>query len=367
MTDVVEGRFQAAANLHDDSNWDEVRRRARRGPGPRATVLAAAVAAVAVVAPASGLHKPIIDFFAGERATGRVLPVFTRMDVGAPPGMATGVIPGETRRVMTVRLSDGLHELWVAPTRAGGFCTLWTKMSGGCDRLGTVPLSLTFGGEPFVVTGHADADYVHSVEARFPDGSSEPVALAWVGAPINAGFFAYEPGTGRVPDALVGLDVDGGVVTTHPIGRRSRDGLLADAVFEEKTELASIETAGATARLWSAPTRYEGRCAWVEYAGKRYPAAGCGPKGYSWREGIGLGLVDLGGHYLLLGTAGPRFTPLELRLSGNRRMTIEPVEDVVFTKLPDDVKTGDTVTIVPADGGEDPRHHLVIRVEPTFD
>jgi hypothetical protein len=362
MTDIVERRFQAVANAHDDSSWADVRRRARRSPRRRVALLAATVAAVSVAAPASGLHEPIIDFFAGERATERVLPNFTYMDVGAPPGMATGVIPGETRRVVTVRLSDGPHELWVAPTRAGGFCTLWTKMSGGCDRLGTVPLSLTFGGEPLVVTGHADADYVHSVEARYADGTTEPVDLVWVGAPINAGFFAYEPDRGRVPNELVGLGANGDVVTVHPIGRRTFDGLIADALVDEKVELAAAETRDGTARLWAAPTRYEGRCAWVEHLGRRLPAGRCVPKGYG-REGVGLRAVELGGVGFLLGTAGPRFAPLELRLADGTRQAVETIDHIIFFRLPDSVALGDSVTVVPAGAGEEPRRHATLTVE----
>jgi hypothetical protein len=40
--------------------------------------------------------------------------------------------------------------------------------------------------------------------------------------------------------------------------------LITDAVLEEKAELSAIETAAGSARLWTAPTRYDGRCAWVE-------------------------------------------------------------------------------------------------------
>jgi hypothetical protein len=367
MTDIVERRFQAVADKHDDSNWDEVRRRARRGPTRRVALLAAtAVVAVAVAAPASGLHEPIIDFFTGDPAPERVRRDFETFDSGAPRGMAPGVIPGESRQIVTARLSDGPHTLWVAPTEAGGFCTYWSGMTAGCDRLGTVPLSLTYGGQPFAVTGHADADYVHSVEARYADGRAEPVDVTWVGPPIDAGFFAYEPG-GAAPDSLVGLDSEGGVVTTHPVGRGGRETALADAVLGQKAELRSVEAGDATARLWTAPTRYEGRCAWVEYQGKRYSAARCGPKGYSWTEGVGLGLVELGGDYFLLGTAGPRFAPLELRLADGRRVDVEPIDDVVFAKLPTDVTTGDSVTIVPAGAADDPKRHLVLPVQHMFD
>lgn len=362
MTDVVERRFQAVTNRHDDSSWDEVRRRARRVTPRRVALLAAAALAVAAVAPASGLHEPIIDFFAGERATDRVLADFTYMDTGAPPGMATGVIARETRRVLTVRLSDGPHELWVAPTRAGGFCTLWTKMSGGCDRLGTVPLSVTYGGEPFVATGHANADYVHSVEARYADGRSEPVDVAWVGAPINAGFFAYEPQRGRVPRELVGIGAKGEVVTVHPLGRATVESLLADALVDDKRELAAVETRDGTARLWAAPTRYEGRCAWVEHLGRRLPAARCVPEGYGW-EGVALRALEIGGVSLLIGTAGPRYTPLELRLGDSSRLTVAPIEGVVFFRLPDAARLGDTVTVVPPGAGDDPRQHGQLTIE----
>lgn len=363
MSDVLDRRFHAVVNQHDDSNWDEVHRRARRVTPRRVALVAAAALAVAAVAPASGLHEPIIDFFAGERATDRVLADFTYMDAGAPPGMATGVIPGETRRVLKVQLSNGPHTLWVAPTRAGGFCTLWTKMSGGCDRLGTVPLSVAYGGDPFVATGHADADYVHSVEARYADGTSEPVDLSWVGAPIDAGFFAYEPARGRVPRELVGLDADREVVTVLPLGSTTAERLLADALVNERVELAAAETPEGSVRLWEAPTRYEGRCVWVEHLGRRFPGARCGPKGYSWKEGVGLRAVEIGGAGFLLGTAAPRFAPLEVRLQDGSRLPVATIEDVVFYRLPDGVRLGDTVTVVPAGVGEDPRRHATLTVE----
>jgi hypothetical protein len=360
----LERRFHAVANAHDDSDWTEIRRRASRRRMARVALpIAAALTVVAVAAPASGLHEPIIEFVNGEPAPERVRNDFQTFDSGAPPGMAPGVIPGESRRIMTARLSDGAHTLWVAPTKAGGFCTYWSGMTGGCDRLGTVPLSVTYGGVPFVITGHASADYVDSVEVRFGDGSVERPDVTWVGRPIDAGFFAYEASDGRVPENVVGLDADGSVVTTHPVAPGHREGLLSDALLDEKTELRSIEAGGGTARLLSAPTRYEGRCAWVEYLGERFPAARCGAKGYAWKEGVGLGTVSLGGETFLLGTAGPRFAPLEVRLAGDRRIAVEPIEDVVFAKIPD-VKAGDTVTVVPADGGEDQRRHLVLTVEP---
>jgi hypothetical protein len=182
VTDALEPRFKALSSRHDDSDWSAVRRRAGRARLARmALPLAPVAAVVAVAVPASGLHEPIIDFVTGEPAPERVRRDFALFDSGAPPGMAPGAIPGETRRIMSVRLSNGQHTLWVAPTEAGGYCEYWSGMTAGCDRLGTVPLGATFGGNPFVITGHADADYVDSVELRFGDETVEQAHLTWAG------------------------------------------------------------------------------------------------------------------------------------------------------------------------------------------
>jgi hypothetical protein len=51
--------------------------------------------------------------------------------------MAPNVIAGEAREVMKVSLSSGKKwVMWVAPTRAGGFC-----MPSGCDRDRSLPFA----------------------------------------------------------------------------------------------------------------------------------------------------------------------------------------------------------------------------------
>jgi hypothetical protein len=62
--------------------------------------------------------------------------------------MATDVIPNETRKVATF----GKATLWVAPTRQGGFC-FDLGGQGGCDRLGTVPLSISWTVERSATSG----------------------------------------------------------------------------------------------------------------------------------------------------------------------------------------------------------------------
>jgi hypothetical protein len=150
------------------------------------TALALAVAFV-LVAPALGLDLPALDFWKAEKAPPRVVEDFDSLSEGAPAGMDPGAVSGEARKVTTVVLDDGPHTLWVAPTRSGGFCVNWTKAGGGCDKLGTIPLSVSWsargpirvgsGGVPDVsstsftrLSGHVNADYAEAVEIRFVDG-----------------------------------------------------------------------------------------------------------------------------------------------------------------------------------------------------
>jgi len=90
-----------------------------------AATLALLAATALLVAPALGLGIPGIDFFQAEKAPPEVVKQFADLAVGAPAGMDPQAIPGETRKVAVVTLSDGPHTLWVAPTKAGGLCEAW--------------------------------------------------------------------------------------------------------------------------------------------------------------------------------------------------------------------------------------------------
>ena len=132
-------------------DWSDVERRVnarsgrRRAPRLRLVLAALAlVVAFVLVAPALGIDLPVLDFWTAEKAPPRVVEDFRSLTEGAPAGMDPEALSGEARKVTTAMLSDGPHTLWVAPARAGGFCLLWTNASGGCDRLGTVPLSVTW-------------------------------------------------------------------------------------------------------------------------------------------------------------------------------------------------------------------------------
>jgi hypothetical protein len=179
-----------------------------QSPWRRSTIrIALALAALAVAfllaAPAVGVRVPILDFWTAEKAPPKVVEDFESLAEGAPAGMDPEAIPGETRKVTLA----GGGTVWVAPTRAGGFCT-----EHGCNKLGTFPLEITWAasgplpsrdGVPHplmadfdLLEGAANSRYVDTVEVRFRDGEVDRPKLTWVSEPIHHGFFEY-----RVPAA----------------------------------------------------------------------------------------------------------------------------------------------------------------------
>ena len=147
---LLAARFAALATP-DAGDWLDVRRRARRGRVRKAALLlAAAIAAILVAAPALGLRSPRGRRVAWRRActarhSGRVRP--TRRGAGGPLQFDPRVIPNAARKVTTVEHEGKEHVLWVAPTARGGFCFLWTDAFGGCVADRELPRVQTRPGE----------------------------------------------------------------------------------------------------------------------------------------------------------------------------------------------------------------------------
>ena len=135
MTDVL-ATAELLSRGPDDGDWNEVRRQASRGRRRRqASVMFALVGAVAVViASAYAFGHPIIDFGSAPKGPEKVVNDFGSLEVGAPAGMAPGVLPEEARRITAVPIDGKEHVLWVAPTKQGGFCESWSQFIGGCPR-----------------------------------------------------------------------------------------------------------------------------------------------------------------------------------------------------------------------------------------
>jgi hypothetical protein len=330
----------------------DTRNERRRGAFKTGLALAAIVVAFLLVAPAVGIRIPVLDFWSADKAPPKVVQDFESLGEGAPPGMDPGAIPGETRKVS---LPDG-STLWVAPTKHGGFCTLGTR-SGGCDKLGTWPLGVSWGASRLarppgksplgripitafdLLEGHANSRFVDSVEIRFADGEIERPALTWVSEPIHQGFFVYRiPEEHRRPgheiEAVVGLDADGGVVVdaTRPGAEALRE-VPRDAVVDERKERARISTSRGEAVVWEAPTRYEGRCAWLELPGRVYPFVPCMAEGY--RYGLfAVRFVPTTDDVLVVGWVESRYARVEVEFADGSKLALEPRSGFILSELP---------------------------------
>jgi hypothetical protein len=303
-----------------------------------------------VVGVAFALGLPVLDFGQAEKAPpeSRVVKNFALLDQGAPPGMATYVIPNQTRKVATF----GDATLWVAPTRQGGFCTDLGG-EGGCDRLGTVPLNVSwaiersgpnplseksFGGLPVVdqLSGYVNARWADALEIRFEDGDVIKPRVIWVSKPIEAGFFLQRiplahRQAGHLISAVVALDRDGKLITSQSLGRNSSTTPPADANLDEVTQVAVIETAAGPAVLRAAPTRYEGRCTWLEFGSEAIPVVPCLPKGYEHQAALALAVHSLGGRLILAGECG--YSAVEFLHEDGGARKVACIDGVVFTEL----------------------------------
>jgi hypothetical protein len=152
MTDLLEQQLSPLRNEIDDSDWLDVRRRARR-PWRRAALIAVAAATTALlVAPAFGIGGRVLDLIQGPPAPPAVQTQFSESNVLRERRFAyaraagielhdrfSPVIASETRGVAEIETADGPIYLWAAPTEDGRQCWLVQPHSGSCDGIGHNP------------------------------------------------------------------------------------------------------------------------------------------------------------------------------------------------------------------------------------
>ena len=356
--DVLAARFAALPTPPDDGDWVAVARTRRRARRP---LLAAAivVAAIAVAAPAFGLHRQILDFFETAPAPEKIRLEFDRYGRGAPPGMDPGVVAGSAREI-PLRFSHGTYMLWVAPTADGGFC-FRLEHSGSCaparpkpfdfSRRGDVNAHLIGGpwtadeeGIVSAVGGPLRSPKIERLKAVYADGEEVELEFVWISPPIDAGFFAYEvperhQTRARALTALVALDADGDVVArrsfplldpddvprvvTLPDGERAQ--LPPRALVEQARLLIDFEaTNGTRMRLWVIPTRDGGRC----WHSNNW--AGCPPGSFRQTIPMAYGVVGEG---FFVATTRDEVATVELRYRDGAAERVTPVEGFVFHEL----------------------------------
>jgi len=300
-------------------------------------VLAAILAAVVLIAaPALALRFGVIDFSNAEPASPRVVKQFSSLSEGAPKGMDPKAIPGETRLVGEI----GGHTLWVAPTKPGGLCYEWSKASGGCDALGTVPLSVSWASDQAPssassrsfqgVDGFVHARWADDVEIKLDDGSSLHPEMLWISPPINAGFFFYRAPEGRTIETVLALK-DNKVMTADTTGTGALPGPHPFADLSKRKELATIKTADGVATLWIAPTATEGRCTWLQYRSEEIAVVPCLPKGYGHQAALVLAVHTIAGHIILSGECG--YSAIEFLHPDGSTRRIDCADGLVFTEL----------------------------------
>lgn len=330
-------------------------------------VLVALAVCFLLVAPAVGIRIPVLDFWAADKAPPKIVEDFASLSEGAPPGMDPGAIPGEARKVTL----PGGHILWVAPTRHGGFCTQGI-VGGGCDKLGTVPLGVSWGASSVSleeikrtpvatgifdrIDGFVNAEYADSVEIRFADGEIYRPELVWISEPIGAGFFLYEvPADRRRPgheiEAIVALDADGDVVFEDSRAARTS---LAGAHLDDREEKVRLATRNGEAVIWEAPTRYEGRCAWLEYHGRTLLFVPCLPKGYPFPP-FALRFVPTHSTVLLVGAVDRKHASVEIRFADGEKLVTRPRNGFLLAELPVEhlVRGREATLVVGHDGNGD--------------
>jgi hypothetical protein len=222
--------------------------------------LALALAAVLLATPAFGLRSHIVHLFtADEQHPPELIQQFFRNQATGPIGTTDKVVPAKARVALAASVPGyGSRVLWVAPTKAGGFCSTWI----GCNARRTIRFQANL-----MIAGPTsrnsqpmpDSPNVHvffegqtilraaaSAVIRFEDGSSDRVRIVWVPKPIDAGFFIYELPkahwkAGKRPVALSVEDANGdGLARNAAIGRYFREAQRAHLAPPSAAESNSI-------------------------------------------------------------------------------------------------------------------------------
>lgn len=344
--DFLAERFRAVMNQRDDSDWLEVRRRAQKRSRRWLLIPAAAALAVLVVGSAFALYRELVDFVSAEPAPERVVVQFGQMDARGSIGFGPRVDAGEARKITEAVIDGRRRTLYVAPTADGGFCWMWTTVSGSCGRTSVAPrpdpISASWlsspGGGPARLTGHIRDPAITRVRLEYEDGERSEIPFVWVSKPIDAGFFIFEvPAThlqvGRRGKTLLGLDDDDRVVgsqafpITDPRWETAADGLPRIADRSRKRTLFDFrDHRGARWTLVVAPAPDDRTCFAYERGG------GCiSPQHPPVIGGMG---VQPGEAVNVCCAVAENVATVELRYEDGDRTRLEPKDGFLLYVIP---------------------------------
>lgn len=333
--------------------WDEVLRRAlpaRRRLTPRRAGLGVLAFAIVVylAAPAFGLGTPFLDFFSSTPSPKQVVKDFAQQNAaGSLAGVSPKVLAGEARRVTVYHLRDGRpFPLDVAPRRGGGFCFDFA-FSGSCAaahaRRQTEPnrpgdhnaaaIGLVGIGyhRSSILAGYVYDKRIARLAVSFRGQRPVEVPLLWVGAPIDAGFFAYDltefQRTHHNVTAVVAVDAHGEEIAR--VGSIFRPA-PAWANWRNVADLSKrhVILRSGDAYIEIAPSRTGGNCFWLRSAGGA-GGSGCAPPRYLTQPMAG-GLTGT----VFSAQVKPTVRRVELRFQEGSRETLRPVEGFVLYSIP---------------------------------
>ena len=133
---------------------------------------------------------------------------------------------------------------------------------------------------------------------------------------------------------MVALDKNGHLVTEDSEdAARQGDGPLADAVVSEEKAVATTETHDGVATLYVAPTRYDGRCAWLELAGRDRSLTPCVPHGYPFAP-FALRFASTPDDVVLAGSVAEHVARVVVRYADGDLATVRPRDGFVLYLVP---------------------------------
>lgn len=368
--ELLIARFAAIANPVDDADWEGVLARVEKRSSERAVfaalrrhrrlsfAFAIMLLLIALAAPAFAFRSEIIDWITAKQAPRSVVVEFGQLDVMSRPYAALDLLPRQARRVTSVKIGRATSVLYIAPTKGGGFCALWSTSTPQClassQRSHGVLGSFGYT-SMYPALGVDDVEGIvlardAEVTLHYADGTSTEVPYVWVTKPIDAGFFLY-----GIPDDMrlgnrrpVALTVtrNGTVVarhrienvsaTTRLVNHRDRWGrsiqTTPEAIWSKRKLLFSFNASdGRLITLWSMPSRKGSsrRC----YASNF--ATGC-EAALAARSAVQLQLAGPGliGSVLLTGEVNTDVTAVELSFEDGTSERITTKHGFVLTEIP---------------------------------
>ena len=284
----------------DDGDWDDVVRRAKGARRQRSLYLLVALVGLIVVGVASAyaLGHPVVDFSSAEPGSQKVIDDAGSMEVGAPPGMAPGVIPEQARKIPGLFVDGKPYQLWVTPTKSGGFCTNHECIPDRSTLNGRVYVGMT-GNQSFTGVSQIGGAFVDPngdrLELSYADGTTAEIPFVWVTAPIDAGFYVFDiPKEHQVaaarPTRVTLLDSKGKELIRGEVADLSREfanmpvehslpgfphlEVPPDAIWSKRRQLFDLRADnGSRIGLWVSPSSYGGTCVWSSHG-----SSGCDPR-----------------------------------------------------------------------------------------